>query len=396
MNKRTLWIVVGAILCFVVIVGAVVAYIELNQPASVEKPTIKIGYFGPLTGSGAPYGTGVLEAIYIAVDEINSAGGINGSKIQVVVYDDAATSSQAITVAHKMIENDGVVAAISGSFSSATAAAAPVFQSGKVPMIAAYAVLPAITLAGSYCFRYMQYMTVNGESMAWYAVKSMNITSFAILSSNTDWAVGLSDALKSEAESLGATVVYYEKYPYGETDFTPYLTAIKDLHPQAIYMSGYYDELGIEVPQARNLGITAQILSNDGMDSPYFFEAAGNASYNVVATSNFAIDDPNNPLIGPFVSSFEARWGRAPQGDDPQGYDCIYLLANAIKTNGTQPDQIRQGLMNTVDFNGVCGVLTHFTAGREVVRGQLIVKSDGTAFHYLTRVEELSIITPPV
>jgi branched-chain amino acid transport system substrate-binding protein len=104
----------------------------------------------PLTGFAAADGKSALNGAELAVEQANAAGGINGDKIKLVVYDDQASPKEAVPIAQKLIEKDGVIAAISGSYSGSTRAAAGVFQEAGVPYIAAYAVHPDITRAGNY------------------------------------------------------------------------------------------------------------------------------------------------------------------------------------------------------------------------------------------------------
>ena len=119
----------------------------------VHADSVKIGFNVPLTGFAAADGKSALNGAKLAVKQANQAGGINGKMIELVVYDDQASPKQAVPISNKLIEKDKVVAAISGSYSGATRAAAGVFQSAEIPYISAYAVHPEITKAGNYVFR---------------------------------------------------------------------------------------------------------------------------------------------------------------------------------------------------------------------------------------------------
>ena len=114
---------------------------------------IKVGFNVPLTGFAAADGTSALNGAKLAVEQINTAGGINGDMLELVVYDDQASPKESVPIAQKLIESDNVVAAVSGSYSGATRAAAGIFQESGVPYISAYAIHPDITRAGDYVFR---------------------------------------------------------------------------------------------------------------------------------------------------------------------------------------------------------------------------------------------------
>jgi branched-chain amino acid transport system substrate-binding protein len=115
--------------------------------------TIKIGFNAPLTGFAASDGKSASEGAKLAVEQINSAGGINGKMLELVIYDDQAKPAQAIPIANKLIGQDKVVMGVSGSYSGPTRSAAGVFQEAKIPYISAYAIHPDITRAGNYVFR---------------------------------------------------------------------------------------------------------------------------------------------------------------------------------------------------------------------------------------------------
>ena len=113
------------------ILTAIIAAITL-MAGTVQAGTVKIGFNVPLTGFAAADGKSALNGAELAVEQANAAGGINGDKIELVVYDDQASPKEAVPIAHKLIEKDGVSAAISGSYSGSTRAAAGVFQEAGV------------------------------------------------------------------------------------------------------------------------------------------------------------------------------------------------------------------------------------------------------------------------
>src|SRR5262249_20752094 len=94
-------------------------------PAAAQEP-IKIGFFGPITERFAGLGLDAKKGAELAVKQANAAGGINGRKVELVVYDDRGNRTEAVAVARKLIEQDKVVAIVSGSLSLTSIAAAPI------------------------------------------------------------------------------------------------------------------------------------------------------------------------------------------------------------------------------------------------------------------------------
>ena len=134
-----------------ILVSSILAVGGTVVPAAADN--IKIGFNVPLTGFAAADGQSALHGAELAVKQVNSSGGVNGSMLELVVYDDQASPKESAPLAVKMITKDGVVAGISGSYSGATRAAATIFAESKVPYISAYAIHPDITRAGDYVFR---------------------------------------------------------------------------------------------------------------------------------------------------------------------------------------------------------------------------------------------------
>ena len=115
--------------------------------------SIKVGFNVPLTGFAAADGNSALVGAQLAVEQVNSGGGVNGKMIELVIYDDQASPKESAPLAVKLTTQDNVVAGISGSYSGATRAAATIYQENSTPYISAYAVHPDITRAGDYVFR---------------------------------------------------------------------------------------------------------------------------------------------------------------------------------------------------------------------------------------------------
>ena len=111
---------------------------------AVQAESVKIGINVPLTGFAAADGKSALTGAELAVEQANAAGGVNGKKVELVVYDDQASPKEAVPIAQKLIEKDKVVIGISGSYSGSTRAAAGIFQEAGVPYISAYAIHPAL------------------------------------------------------------------------------------------------------------------------------------------------------------------------------------------------------------------------------------------------------------
>jgi len=215
---------------------------------------IKLGLFVPLSGIGADDGESALNGAKLAVKYLNEQGGVLGNQVELIYYDDQTDPKQAVSIAYKLVQQDGVVAVISGSYSSPTRAAAAVYQRLRTPLISAYAVHPDIIKVGDYVFRVGTLATVQGRAGAHLAVKKLKAKKIAVLVMDNDFGVSLANAFKTEAEKLGAEIVFEEKYSVGEKDFRTVLEKIKKVEPDVIYATGYYFNACKIVTQAKEKG----------------------------------------------------------------------------------------------------------------------------------------------
>ena len=278
--------------------------------------TIKIGLLAPLTGAAAADGLSVQNSVKLAVERVNAEGGLLGKKVELVTYDDRGDAKEAVALARKLIEQDKVVAAVGGSYSQPSRAVAPIFQEEKIPFVAAYAVHPDITKAGNYCFRNGFLGSVEGKSAGFVAVKMLKAKRIALLTSDNDFGKTLAEGFKYYMDKYakgGAKIVSQQVYPMAEKDYKAYLTKIKQENPDLILASGYYFQTGPIVKQAREMGIKAHILGEEGADSPKFVEIAGvQAAEGFVIVTNLNRDD-KRPEVKKFLSTYESRFKIEPR-----------------------------------------------------------------------------------
>ncbi|MFQ6058797.1 MAG: ABC transporter substrate-binding protein [Anaerolineae bacterium] len=377
----------------VLLVGTIFAPAMGCRPKGPE--VYKIGIFSPTTGFAAADGTSALHAAQLAVKFINEAGGVRGKKLELVHYDDAAKPDQAVSVAHKLIEQDKVIAGISGSYSGATRAAAGVFQEAGIPMISAYAVHPDITKTGDKIFRVGVLGTVEGRVGGALVVEKLGAKRIAILTIDNDFGRALTEGFKSYLEGKDVEIVFEDKYPLGETEFKAVLQRIKEANPDALFASAYYKEAASLVRQAKEVGLKAQIVGQEGYDSPKFLELAGDAAEGVIIVTDLNRDDERE-IAQKFLTEYEKEYGLPADMVGASAFDAVQILAWAIEKGGPTTEGIIKALKELKDFDkALTGPILRYTEGREAVRpvGSQIVK--GGAFHFFAKFEDPALVTPP-
>jgi branched-chain amino acid transport system substrate-binding protein len=325
---------------------------------------IKIGANLELSGGVASYGRSAADGIELAFEEINKKGGIDGKKLKLVKVDNKSDAAEATNGAIKLISQDQVVAIIGASTSTNTLAQVQVAQDNKVPLITPTGTNPTITnkdgKVNEYVFRTCFIDPFQGTVAAKFALDELKVKNAAvIIDTSSDYSKGLASAFKKSFEENGGKIVGEEAYVAKDTDFRATLTRIKSANPEFIFLPGYYEEVGLIVKQARELGINVPIMGGDGWDSPTLVEIAGpEALNNTFITNHYSANDPDEKIQS-FVKAFKEKYNKTPDGFAALGYDTAYFIADAIKRAGeANPEKIKEALAQTKDLALVSGVIT--------------------------------------
>jgi branched-chain amino acid transport system substrate-binding protein len=356
--------------------------------AGARADDIPIGEYASLTGSEATFGINSDNGVELAADQINSAGGVLGRKIKLVIEDDQSKPGQSSSAVEKLISSDKVVAVIGEIASSRSLEAAPICQNAKIPMVSPGSTNPTVTLTGDYIFRVCFIDPFQGTVMAKFALDTLHAKKVAILSDVTsDYSKGLAQYFTEYYKSHGGQIVIERSYSGGgkDKDFRAQLTAIKAAQPDAIFVPGYYTEAGLIGKQARILGIKVPLLGGDGWDSPKLSEIAGSALDGCYFSTHFSPAD-QSPKVQEFVKSYTARFKTAPDGMAPLGYDAMMILADAIKRAGsTDGDKIREALTQVKDYNAVTGKIT-IDAQRNASKAAVVLQVHGKENKFVASV----------
>jgi branched-chain amino acid transport system substrate-binding protein len=357
-----------------------------------DRTTIKIGYYGDLSGPTFNFGESAKNGVLMAAEEINRSGGINGRKIDVVIEDDQGSPERAATLVSKLLNHDQVVAVIAGGASGNSLAAAPRAQALKIPFISPSSTDPAVTRTGDYIFRVCFIDAFQGEVMAKFAANALNAKRTAIMVDfNNPYSRGLSEFFELSFTKLGGEIVSKQSYAQGDSDYKGQLSTIGATNPDAIYIPGYYGDVAIMAKQARQLGLNQPLLGGDGWDAPELWQLGGDALNNSYITSHYSAGDPA-ALIQKFVHDYKQLYGNLePDSHAALAYDAMHVVEDAIRRAGTTgAAKLREALAQTKDFAGVTGMIS-MNADRDAVKPAVVIKlEDGR------RIYEETIQPEPV
>ncbi len=355
-------------------------------PIGIEGNQIVVGEFGSMTGNDATFGISTHNGILLALKEINAKGGVKGKTIKLISLDDQGKPDEAATVVQKLITQNRVITVLGEVASTRSLAAAPIAQRNKIPMITPSSTNPKVTEVGDYIFRVCFIDPFQGTVMARFATNNLKIKTVAILTDvSSDYSTGLRQFFKEKFESLGGKVVSDQNYAHNDIDFKAQLTAIKSTKPDAIFIPGYYTEVGLIALQARGLGIKVPLLGGDGWDSDELYKI-GKEAVNGAYFSNHYTTDSKDPKARDFRTAFKKEFQMEPDGLSAMGYDAAYVMADAMgRAKTLTPSGIRDALSETKNFPAITGNLT-IDAARNTTKSAVIVQVKGEKNIFVTTI----------
>lgn len=368
------------------VLGTVLAGLAAGCGGGEKKAdTFKVGANLEMTGGSASYGISSKNAIELAFKEINEKGGINGKQLELVVADNKSEAAEATNAMQKLVSQDNVVAVIGPNLSSSVIAASAINNSAKVLDIAPMATNPYVTVdqasgkTKDFNYRTCFIDPFQGTVMAKFATAELGVGNAAILIDNSsDYAKGLAQFFKENFVKEGGAVTAEESYLQKDTDFKATLTKIKATNPDFLYVPGYYQEVGLIVKQARELGMNMPIAGGDGWDSAKMPEIAGAAALNNTYFSSLYSPEDSSDINKNFVAAYEKAYGQKPDVFAALSYDSALLVAEAIKNAGsTEPAKISEAMAKINGFSGVSGSVTFDDKHNPVKSAVILEYKDG-------------------
>lgn len=334
-----------------------------NEPpagSGTAGETIKIGIIGCHTGEYAQYGLGVLNGATLYIDELNANGGINGKQIQIVKYDNKGSDQEAVNAFNRAVE-EGITAVLGDVLSGNTMALV-----GKAHPLNMPVITPSATAAGvtydvetdtvySNVFRTCFIDPFQGEKMANYAKEKLGAKTAAVFyETGNDYAVGVKDAFIETCKELGLELVAEEGYATTDVDFRSQLTTIASKSPDVLFCPNYYEDDGLIITQAREVGFTGTVMGSDGMSGVSGYASAEDLEGSVYC-SGYA--PGSTDVVKAFEEAFTTKFGTDTLNMfAATAYDAAMVLCNAIsvaegKGLAAGSDDYKQAVIDAIRDN---------------------------------------------
>lgn len=334
MNKLRLY-------CIYSIIISIMFFILISPAIGAEKEPIKIGAIVEITGEGAEMGIENKRTIDVAVDLLNTKGGIKGYPVEVIIVDGQSDPAVFATKAHRLLEAFKVLGGIGGNDIGVATAAGEVFQDAKTPFLDIGGTTATIPLVGEYMFMTPVPDNDQGRGVAKYIYEKLGYDTVAIFK----------DVGSAYGTKLTEYIIYFLKeftgkenpvplvleYNTGDSDYTSQLTRLKSeinkLGIQAIILPTWPQDAPKIAKQAREFAINLPLVGTDGVDTSALIEVGGEAVEGMIYSTHFSADQPGlSPFAQEFVEEYIKREGNEPGAFGTMGYDAVMILAETISS----------------------------------------------------------------
>lgn len=356
-----------------------------DDGSAADGPAFKIGGIGPTTGDAAIYGSAVMNAAQIAVDEINAAGGINGYQIDYKFEDDQSDAEKSINAYNSL--KDWGMQILMGTVTT-TPCVAVVDKTLEDGM---FQITPSASstdvIGGGNVFQACFTDPNQGTASAQYIVDHNLATKVAIIyDSSSVYSSGIEATFVQEAEAKGLEIVAEEAFTAdSKTDFSTQLQKAQSAGADLVFLPIYYAEASIILTQANSMGYEPAFFGVDGMDGILGVENFDTSlAEGVMLLTPFAAD-AQDELTQAFVSTYQERYGDIPNQFAADAYDAMYTIKAVVEAANATPDMsvselgtALSGAMTQISVDGLTGEGMTWQESGEVSKApKAVVIKDG-------------------
>ena len=354
----------------IILVGLIavgLAYIVSPAVQETDATPITIGFIGPLSGEEYEKGKGAQSAVEIAVDEVNAAGGIDGRPLAVIYKDGKCEREASAAAASELIQANAVPSILGGACSHETMAFTAMAEQAQTVVLSYCSIASEISGAGDYIFRNNPSAPHLARFAAKYIKKVAGKEQMAILYVNEAYGISVADELGKYFTEGGGQVVARESYEQVDRDFSEQVATIQEANPDVIYFVGYSDGLIAGIQQIREAGIETQVFGGIEWDNARVWQEPAAEGVQYIASFARVSDS--------FKNALRSRFGITEILDcTPQAYDGLKILAQTMTAVGTNPEDIKNKLYQTIYQSDISSNEVAFDENGDVLTATYLVK----------------------
>lgn len=348
-----------------------------------SKKPIQIGVSFELTGKNGNLGVQARNGVELAVETLNTAGGVQGRPLQLLVRDDQGFPEQAKAADQELVKAD--VAAIIGHITSAqTLAAYAVTEQAGIVLISPTASTPELSGKQDHFFRVVAPNPKEGAVLAQYCFRQQGYKQVAVIydTDNAAFTRSLLESFTKNAAALHGQISGQIGFSSSASpDFAALLASAHALQPEALLLLTSPVDTALIAQQCQLQGCPIPLIATAWAQSPELLHKGGDAVEGIVIPVAY---DPNNASSAyqNFKTRYQARFGEAPSLYAGKGYDIVLILAAALAKTQGKANGLAQALVEIGEIEGVAGSVKFDTYGEiasdwfllEVKNGQFLTQ----------------------
>jgi len=344
------------------------AAIGLAGPVAAEGAAnpIKIGSFLSVTGGASFLGDPEKKTLELEVAAINKAGGINGSPLELVVYDDTGAADKAASFVKRLIESDGVDVLVGGSTTATTMAAVPLAEKAGIPFVSMAGAVVIVEPVKKWVFKTPHTDRLAAEKI-FADMQKRGLTRIGLISEDAGFGKSGHEQALLVARNFGIEIVADEVYSAKDPDTTVQLTKIRNTPGvQALFNFGFGQGPAVVTRNVRQLGLTLPFYQSHGVASKDFVKLVGEAGEGIrlpapslAVADQLPAGDPQKPVVTAFEKAYAEAYKAEASTFAGYAYDGLHLVAEALaRAGGTDKAKLRDEIERTKGFVGTTGIFT--------------------------------------
>lgn len=338
------------------------AIITVFAGSALAEEVYKIGGIFSVTGRASFLGDPEKKSMEMMIDALNAAGGVDGRKLEAVIYDTEGDPTKAVMGISKLLNKDNVLAIIGPSTTPTTLAVMPFAEKAGTPLISCAAGNKITMPVNPWVFKTAQ-SDILAVRTIYEHMKTKGIKKIGILTVANAFGESGREQLEAQAGDFGLTIVQADKFGGNDTDMTAQLTKIKSAGPDAIVCWGTNPGPAVVNKNAEQLGLGIPIYQSHGVASPKFIELAGkSAEGTLLPTGKILIyellpdTDPQKAVLAGYAKNYTDTFKQPVSGFGGYAYDAVNILAQALKGTNGDKEKLRKNLESLTGHAGVSGV----------------------------------------
>ena len=354
-----------------------------NVHAQTKNP-VRAGLITEHTGAASMGGERAIRGAKLAEKQVNAGGGINGTPISVVIYDNNSTTQGTVNAVNKAID-DKVIAILGPGRSTHDQAVSPIIKENAIPALIGGTAVQLTNHGNPWFFRVRPDDSIYGSAIAEFLIKDLRLTKIGILHDMDAFGTGGADIVIETLKKNNIVPVRRERYSVGTKDYTAQLLNMKNAGAEgvALYTTNSEDA-AVVFRQIRELGISWKIVGCPASASQVVVELAKDASEGAYAAVDYFAEA--NPQAKAFRDAYFKEYNQEPDFFS-YTYDAVSLFSNVMKRAGATADRnkLRETILATKGYQGIMGTY-NFTPNGDGIHEINLVQMKGQKLQYIRTI----------